>query len=94
MDEERGNPVFVWTFATVAYRGGKKALFPMTLGALPVVALLLVFKLFLVADAEALFPKTVGEALTKAGEAARGSRLQTHLRRRFSKWGAVGGRIH
>jgi hypothetical protein len=88
--KNEGIPFLVWAFATVAYRGGRKALFPMTLGALPVVALLLAFKLFLVADVELLFPKTVGEALTKAGETSRWIQIAASFARTIFEMGGSG----
>ncbi len=69
--KNEGLPFSILTLATVAWRGGKRAAGWITLGALPAFALLAAFKLLLVHDAEAVFPKTLAEAIAKTTDLSR-----------------------
>jgi len=63
--KNEGVPFLILMLAAVAWRGGKKPAGWMAVGAMPAVALLVAFKLMLVHDPEAVFPKTFGEAAGK-----------------------------
>ncbi len=69
--KNEGLPFAILAVAAVAWRGGRKSAGWMALGALPVMAVLGAFKLLLVHDAEAVFPRTLGEALSKAADPSR-----------------------
>jgi hypothetical protein len=69
--KNEGLPFLIFAVAAVAWRGGRKALGWMMLGALPVAVLLMAFKFLLVHDVEGIFPRTVGEALATATNVSR-----------------------
>ena len=63
--KNEGVPFAILAVAAVAWKGGRKAAGWMALGALPAVMLLGAFKILLVPNTEALFPKTLGQAIAK-----------------------------
>ena len=69
--KNEGLPFAILAIAAVVWNGGRKAASWMALGALPAALLLAAFKLLLVHDAEAVFPKTFGEAFAKATDVSR-----------------------
>ena len=69
--KNEGLPFAILAVAVVAWRGGRKATRWMAVGALPVAALIAGFKFLLVPDREAMFPRTMGEALSKAADWSR-----------------------
>jgi hypothetical protein len=69
--KNEGVPFAILAIAAVAWKGGRKAAGWMTLGALPAVMLLAAFKILLVPNTEALFPKTFGQAIAKTMDFSR-----------------------
>jgi hypothetical protein len=69
--KNEGVPFAVLAVAVVAWKAGRKAAGWMALGALPAVILLAAFKTLLVPNTEALFPKTLGQALAKVADLSR-----------------------
>jgi hypothetical protein len=69
--KNEGLPFAILTLAAVAWKAGRKAAGWMALGAVPAVALLAAFKILLVHDAEAVLPKTLGEAFAKVTDVSR-----------------------
>ena len=69
--KNEGLPFAILAIAVAAWTGGRKVAGWMALGALPPLLLLAAFKVLLVHDTEALFPKTLHEAFSKATDPSR-----------------------